>query len=52
MTCKTCNGEHELIDIGDEGRPEWICRSCILESIDPGGESDLDLTLDLLSEKG
>ena len=45
--CLACGAIHEVVDVGEDEQPEYLCRPCILENVSAfEGEpvNDLDLS--------
>lgn len=50
MKCEACASEHDVLDLGEEGKPELLCRACVREIVaDFFGEGDIDEQLDELT---
>lgn len=44
--CEACKSKLDVIDVGDEGQPEWLCKACIRENVEdflgePANDFDL-----------
>lgn len=39
--CIACHSKQELVNVGDEAKPEWLCKPCIRENVEEFTGDDL-----------
>ncbi len=50
MKCSACGSATDVLDVGDEGKPELLCKACVREIVaDFFGEGEFDEKLDELT---